>query len=43
MYFNFVSTKGCTVKITARFPRNDEEEGDAKKKKFTIGTSLKNM
>ena len=37
MYFNFSSTKGVTIKITARFPREEEDE-DAKKKKFIPGT-----
>jgi hypothetical protein len=42
MYFNIVSQKGCTVRINARFPR-EEEDGDGKKKKFTVGTQLKKM
>jgi hypothetical protein len=42
MYFNLVSQKGCTVRINARFPR-EEEDGDGKKKKFTVGTQLKKM
>ena len=42
MYFNIVSQKGCTVRINARFPR-EEEENEGKKKPFTIGTQLKKM
>ena len=42
IYFNLVSTKGCTIRINGRFPREDEEV-DAKKKKFTIGTQSKKI
>ena len=42
MYFNIVSQKGCTIRIYGRFPR-EEEDGENKKKNFTVGTQLKKL
>ncbi len=43
MFLNFISTKGVSVRIYGKFPR-EEEEADAKKvKKWAINTQIKKM
>ena len=43
IYIQFFSLRGCSVKVTARFPKDEEDPENLKKKGFSRGSQLKKL
>ena len=43
LFFNFLSLKGCSVRVSIKFPREDEENDKNKKAKLSKGSQLKKI
>eukprot|EP00347_Sterkiella_histriomuscorum_P020931 403335904 len=40
LYLNFISIRGCSIKVYSKFPREDDENDGKRKIKFTSGAGL---
>jgi hypothetical protein len=43
LFFNFLSLKGCSIRVSIRYPKEEEENEKNKKTKFTKGSQLKKI